>query len=112
MGQWGFGAAEAKAEDMLKNDYFAHTSPEGRTPWHWLKKAGYSYKYAGENLATNYTDAKDQEKAWMKSKTHRENILNKNYREAGIAIVDGKIDGQSSLVTVVFFLAPPLAPPP
>lgn len=102
-------AAEAKAEDMIKNDYFAHTSPDGRTPWHWLKKAGYVYKYAGENLAVNYTDAEEQHGAWMNSKTHRENILNKNYQEVGIAMIPGKIGGENSYITVVFFGTPPLA---
>ena len=30
-------AAKAKAEDMIKNDYFAHTSPKGVAPWHCIK---------------------------------------------------------------------------
>jgi len=96
-------AAAAKAKDMLKNDYFAHTSPEGRSPWYWFKKAGYSYKYAGENLAINYTSAKEQHTAWMKSTTHRANILNAKYQEIGIAVVEGKIEGESALVTVELF---------
>lgn len=59
-------AAEQKARDMIKNDYFAHTSPSGVAPWHWIKQAGYGYHAAGENLAINYTDAKKQHEAWMK----------------------------------------------
>lgn len=96
-------AARDKAEDMLKNDYFAHTSPKGVDPWYWIKKAGYEYKYAGENLAINYTDAKEQHSAWMKSATHRANILNAHYREIGVATVEGKINGETSLVTVELF---------
>ena len=99
-------AAELKAEDMLKNDYFAHTSPSGHAPWHWMKEAGYSYQFAGENLAVSFDSAAAQGNAWMKSKTHRENILNKQYTEAGIAVVQGNIKGKTSFVTVALFGAP------
>ncbi|MFA6383459.1 MAG: CAP domain-containing protein [Parcubacteria group bacterium] len=103
-------AAEAKAEDMVKNDYFAHTSPSGIDPWYWFKKLGYGYKYAGENLAVNYDSAEEQHKAWMNSKTHRANILNANYREVGVAVVKGKIDGENSLLTVEMFGTPTFIP--
>lgn len=103
-------AARSKARDMLKNDYFAHTSPSGRDPWYWMKKEGYEYKAAGENLAINFTDAKEQQSAWMKSQTHRANILNANYQEIGVAVVEGKIDGQNSIVTVQMFGTPLIAP--
>lgn len=99
-------AAQAKAEDMLKNDYFAHTSPDGIAPWHWIKQAGYQYKAAGENLAINFDSAKEQHSAWMKSATHRANILNTQYKEIGVAIAKGNIDGQESVVTVEFFGTP------
>lgn len=99
-------AARNKAEDMLKNDYFAHTSPKGVTPWAWIKQEGYQYKAAGENLAINFTDAKEQHSAWMKSASHRANILNSQYQEIGVAVVKGKIDGKESIVTVEFFGTP------
>lgn len=96
-------AARDKAQDMVKHDYFAHTSPAGKTPWHWLKQNDYKYKYAGENLAINYDDAAEQHTAWMKSQTHRDNILNANYQEIGIAVLKGKVAGNNTLVTVEFF---------
>lgn len=99
-------AARNKANDMIKNDYFAHTSPTGVDPWHWMKQSGYQYKAAGENLAINYTDAKGQHDAWMKSATHRANIMNERYQEIGVAVVKGKIDGKESIVTVEFFGTP------
>lgn len=99
-------AAQAKAEDMLKHDYFAHTSPIGVEPWYWIKQAGYQYKAAGENLAINYTSATEQHGAWMKSETHRANIMNAHYREIGVAVARGKINGKESLVTVEYFGTP------
>jgi hypothetical protein len=99
-------AASDKARDMIKNDYFAHTSPSGRDPWYWMKKEGYEYKAAGENLAINFTSAKEEQSAWMNSKTHRANILNADYKEIGVAVVEGKINGQNSIVTVQMFGTP------
>ncbi len=96
-------AARDKVKDMLTNDYFAHTSPQGVAPWHWIKKNGYNYQYAGENLAINFTDAKEQHAAWMKSATHRKNILNPEYADIGVAVAQGKIDGQNSVIVVQMF---------
>jgi uncharacterized protein YkwD len=96
-------AAAQKAEDMIKKDYFSHDSPEGRTPWHWIEKNNYDYEYAGENLAMNFTTAEEEQKAWMKSPTHRKNILSENYQEIGAAIAEGKIDGKNTIVAVQMF---------
>jgi hypothetical protein len=96
-------AAQDKVEDMIKNDYFAHTSPKGISPWYWFEKNGYDYKYAGENLAINFTNAESQEKAWMASPSHRKNILNPNYREIGVAVASGRVDGETSIITVQLF---------
>jgi len=95
--------AKAKLNDMIEHSYFAHTSPSGKTPWSWFVKEKYDYQYAGENLAINFTSAEDQQKAWMKSQTHRKNILNPNYKEIGVAFGAGEIDGQMSLITVQEF---------
>ncbi len=95
--------AHDKLNDMIKNNYFAHTSPQGVTPWSWYEKDGYNYQYAGENLAINFLTAENQNKAWMKSPDHRKNILNPHYLETGIAVGVGEIDGQSSIITVEEF---------
>src|ERR1700722_13373901 len=34
-------AAQLKANDMVANGYFAHTSPSGKDPWYWFQQAGY-----------------------------------------------------------------------
>lgn len=99
-------AAKAKAEDMLQNDYFSHTSPTGSSPWYWVKRSGYSYQYAGENLAINYESAESQHQAWMKSPTHRANILSTKYTETGIAMVSGKLNGERATIVVQLFGAP------
>ena len=96
-------AAEEKAQDMINNNYFAHVSPAGKTPWFWIDKNGYDYRYAGENLAINFTNVEDQEQAWMNSPSHRENILNQKYQEIGVAVKQGVINGHSSVISVQVF---------
>ncbi len=96
-------AAQAKADDMAKNGYFAHTSPSGVTPWYWVKQSGYGYRLAGENLAIRFTNAESQEKAWMESVKHKENILNPKYRDTGVAVKHIIQDGQDVLITVQLF---------
>ena len=76
-------AAQKKAEDMLTNQYFAHTSPAGVTPWNWIKSSDYGYDYAGENLSIDFDDAASAFSAWMDSPSHRDNILNRNFSDIG-----------------------------
>lgn len=96
-------AAEIKVKDLIKNKYFLHTSPEGIKAWDILADIGYNYKYAGENLAMKFEDAISVHNAWMKSKSHKENILFENYTEVAVAI-DEREGG--SLVAVEFFGKP------
>lgn len=99
-------AAELKAKDMALNGYFAHTSPSGITPWHWFSEVGYSFVYAGENLAIDFTESVDVENAWMNSPTHRKNILNENFTEIGIATTDGFFEGKPTTFVVQMFGKP------
>lgn len=99
--------ANLKAQDMLDNKYFAHTSPSGITPWDWFSKVGYSYSYAGENLAIDFSSAEDQHQAWMESATHRKNILSDKFSEIGVAVAAGEVRaGGSSLIVVQVFGSP------
>jgi hypothetical protein len=96
-------AAEAKANDMLINQYFEHTSPQGVTPWYWFEQAGYEYVYAAENLAIDFVTAEGAHKALMESTGHRENILGQNYKEIGIAVVSGEFEGKDTILIVEEF---------
>lgn len=99
-------AADLKAKDMSSSGYFAHVSPEGRTPWSFIDEAGYNYLYAGENLAVNFYDSEDVQDAWMDSPTHRANILSKNFTEIGIATARGKYKGENTTFVVQMFGSP------
>ncbi len=99
-------AAQAKADDMAAKGYFAHVSPQGVDPWHWFKEAGYAFDYAGENLAVDFSDSGDVERAWMNSPTHRENILNPHFTEIGIATAEGTFQGRPTTFVVQAFGTP------
>src|SRR4030042_3230928 len=95
-------AAQLKAEDMIKRNYFSHTGPEGETPWTWLDQAGYNYAIAGENLAMDVNDPKVLLKAWLDSPAHAKNILNSHFADIGIGIAKGEINGRATIVVVMF----------
>ncbi len=96
-------AAGMKANDMAEKSYFAHVSPEGRTPWYWISLAGYNYLYAGENLAVNFYDSEEVQEAWMDSPTHKANIVSKNFTEIGIATASGMYKGDKTTFVVQMF---------
>lgn len=99
-------AAKLKAEDMANLQYFAHTSPNGITPWHWFNKVGYYFTYAGENLAIDFTESTDVENAWLNSPKHRENIMSNNFTEIGIATAEGYYNGSKTTYVVQMFGTP------
>jgi hypothetical protein len=104
-------AAQAKAADMFKNNYFAHFSPTGISPWFWIDSSGYDYHYAGENLAMNFIDSQEVVKAWLNSPSHRENLLNSHYQDIGIAVLpaDPSKPGLNEPIVVQMFGSPQIA---
>jgi hypothetical protein len=96
-------AAIAKGNDMLAKGYWAHFSPDGTSPWSFFSSFGYKYRYAGENLARDFSDPTSAVNAWMASPTHKDNILNANYRDIGIVVVEGKLSGADTTIIVQFF---------
>lgn len=96
-------AAGDKAENMFAENYWAHNSPSGKTPWTFIKSEGYTYTYAGENLAKGFTNTEAVIKAWMNSPSHRENMLSKNYTDVGFAVREGKLGGEDTILIVEMF---------
>lgn len=96
-------AALMKAKDMFAKNYWAHNAPDGTTPWEFIKDAKYQYVYAGENLAKGFTVSDDVVEAWMKSTTHKENVLSPNYRDVGFAVAKGELNGEETVLVVEMF---------
>lgn len=99
-------AAHLKVQDMFAQQYWAHTAPDGTTPWHWFDEVGYNYDNAGENLARDFTTSSGTVSAWMASPTHRANILNTNYQDVGFATMDSVLNGQPTTLIVALYGSP------
>lgn len=104
-------AAQMKANDMAARGYFSHTAPDGKSPWHWFGEAGYTFSFAGENLAVFFGDSSDVERAWMNSPSHRANILNERFTEIGIATAEGFYQGERTVFVVQMFGTPSVFKP-
>ena len=102
--------ASLKAEHMAENEYFAHNSPEGVSPWYWFGAVGYDFVYAGENLAVDFDDSEDVNDAWLDSPGHRANILDARFTEIGIATFEGEYNGHNTVYVVQMFGTPAPVP--
>ncbi|MCD4811957.1 CAP domain-containing protein [bacterium] len=96
-------AAMAKAQNMLDEQYWDHFGPNGESPWQFIIASGYSYVYAGENLAKGFRTSEGVMEAWMASPTHKENILSGNYKDIGVAVLDGVLLGKQTTLVVQMF---------
>lgn len=77
--------AQAKANDMVKNNYFSHESPTYGSPFEMMQNAGIRYRTAGENIAGN-PSVEDAVKSWLESDSHKQNLLSNAYNYIGIGI--------------------------
>jgi hypothetical protein len=88
-------AADDRIRDMEELGYWSHESPDGRSPFLWLRVHSYPYQFAGENLASGFETAEVLTSSWMESPGHRDNILSANYTDCGIAVIDGSTTGRA-----------------
>ncbi|MDD4319131.1 MAG: CAP domain-containing protein [Candidatus Peribacteraceae bacterium] len=93
-------SAQAYAEEMLKQNFFGHVNPSGKTLKDRMEKAGYySTAYqtcfciqkflVGENLARGQKTAQEVVGDWMKSPSHKEVLLNPAFTDTGIGVAAG-----------------------
>jgi hypothetical protein len=85
-------AARHHSEDMAKKNVFQHATVPGSAyynpttqpePWDRMAAEGYSYNWAGENIAAGYAGAEAVYVGWWGSTGHRVNMYNGNLREIG-----------------------------
>lgn len=92
------------SQDMVDDDFFAHTHPNGCTLTCRFDRAGYTAWAWGENIAyigTSNTQGLAARfiQGWMDSPGHRRNILSDNYTHQGIGVV---ISGRYHYATANF----------
>ena len=84
--------ARHHSADMFARGYFAHDTPEGRTPFDRMRDANVTFLTAGENLALAPT-LHVAHTGLMNSPGHRANILRPQFGRLGIGIMDGGMRG-------------------
>jgi uncharacterized protein YkwD len=82
------GVAQAHSEDMVARGFFAHTNPDGKSPFDRLSDAGVAYSSAAENIAWGYPTAEAVLSGWLGSPGHKANIENCALTEHGVGLRD------------------------
>ncbi len=78
--------ARIKSADMRDNHYFAHESPTYGDVRAMLRRFGYDFTSASENIA-HHANVDKAQAAFMSSSGHRANILSTAWTKVGIGIV-------------------------
>ena len=103
---WSSTAAKAAAKhsiDMAENAYFEHYNLYNKTPGDRLKEEGIYYQSIGENIIAGYENAIICSHAWFNSPEHRDNILNKNYKNLGVGFTYLEDSIYKTYITQNFF---------
>jgi uncharacterized protein YkwD len=84
-------AARDHSQDMIRKDYFAHGNVGRR-----LKRHGYNWSRYAENIAPDPGSPSPGPTfdTWMDSQSHRNNIMNRRFREVGIGLATGTHKGE------------------
>jgi len=83
-------SAEGHAWDMANNNYFSHTSRDGRNMEDRIVLAGYKFNgyksfMVGENIAFGQRSIDEVMAGWFKSEGHCKNLMNPTFKEIGVA---------------------------
>ena len=93
-------AAQAKAIDIFKQQYFQHTSPNNKDFSDFIKETNYQANRLGENLAKNISDPQTLIQSWLDSPPHRDNLLNPYFQEVGLGILAGNLEHKKTTIVV------------
>ena len=77
-------AAVEHSKDMNAQNYFSHTSKDGRDPGQRITEAGYSWSTYAENIAQGYSNEEEVIEGWKKSEGHCQNMMNSTITEMGV----------------------------
>lgn len=80
-------AAKAHSRDLAKWDRISHYGSDGSNPWDRVRRAGYNARLAAENVGTGQTTLEEVMAGWKKSPGHNKNLLLKDAKNMGIALI-------------------------
>lgn len=82
-------AAQAHARDLLARGYYKHVSPEGSTPLSRASAAGYRADLIAENLHERTGPIEVVLDDWLRSQSHRRNLLDPGASDLGVGLAIG-----------------------
>ncbi|NTU41814.1 MAG: CAP domain-containing protein [Nitrospirales bacterium] len=83
-------AALRQCRDMSRSRFLGHTGSDGSSSSDRVGDEGYNWERCAENVSEGYKTPEDAVNAWLKSEGHCRNIMNPEYRDAGVAKTFGK----------------------
>lgn len=82
-----FSAAARHSRDMAVNNYFSHTSLDGRTFSRRITDEGYAWSWVGENIAAGQSSVSTVVAGWLASPGHCANIMRAEFRDMAVSCV-------------------------
>jgi hypothetical protein len=95
-------AALEKAKHILATGQFQHNFGDIKFS-DWVKKQNYKYSYVGENLAIDFATSEGIMEAWKKSPLHYKNLVNGEFKDIGVAVVNGNFENEYTTLVVQIF---------
>lgn len=86
--------ARIKASDMALQNYFSHKSSKGTKLPDILKRLRYTWRACAENIAATTSAPGNVVAMWLGSASHKKNILSAAYRQIGVGVASGELNGQ------------------
>ena len=81
-----YGATVMASKFNVSKNAFAYCA-DGSNGGVRIERAGYDWATFGENIAMGYRTEKDVVADWLQSPGHCKNIMNRNFKEMGVARV-------------------------
>lgn len=95
-------AAQTHAESMRDEGFFGHVGPDGREPADRVAAHDYQWTFVAENLAAGSLTPTRVVAGWLESPLHRDNMLEPEAEQVGIALAGGGTGQYRQYWTAVF----------
>lgn len=82
-------AAQLHSQDMVTNNFFSHTSFDGRTLGTRVTAAGYTWTAVGENIAAGQGTMAAVMTSWQQSEGHCKNLMSASFTAIGLSCKKG-----------------------
>ena len=89
-------AARSHSREMIRKDYFSHSSYNGESVIERLRRFGYHQRTYAENIgggSGTSGKANSTFRRWMNSPSHKGNILDRRFRPVGVGTYTGRYKG-------------------